>query len=336
MRHPRQASRHDPFHESEPARYRPAFHVRYSVDGHNYDAEDVYDVTNLDSTDKAAAEAVLERFDLGQEYPCWYDPIDHAARCVLVRGYSGWLYLTLLIPLSFIIIGGGRLIYTLLHWNASAERRASRSAKRANRSVRRRIGQNQISPRAGRRQFDQQPRHDARLSPAAGHDDRLGAVRRGRRLRAVEQHRDDLRRDGHQRFRRGQPDWTLAGLVVPVLAVGVFLIVRLARQILMATGVGPTLVEISAHPLGPGEPYDVFLSQSGRVAIRRSSCGWPATSCHLSARNGHPHRNAPCLRGALLRPREFRNPSRAPVREPLPGLRPSHAPCTRFSRTTTK
>ena len=66
---------------------------------------------------------MLDRFEVGEEYPCWYDPID-PHRAVLVRGYSGWLYLSLLIPLSFIVIGGGRLIYTLVHWNSSAERRS--------------------------------------------------------------------------------------------------------------------------------------------------------------------------------------------------------------------
>ncbi len=50
----------------------------------------------------------------------------------MVRGYSGFLYLLLLIPFCFIIIGGGGLAYTLLRWGSSAERRAALRQKAAN------------------------------------------------------------------------------------------------------------------------------------------------------------------------------------------------------------
>ena len=36
------------------------------------------------------------------------------------------------------------------------------------------------------------------------------------------------------------------------------------RQLLVTAGVGPTLVEISDHPLLPGGEYEVFVSQAGR------------------------------------------------------------------------
>jgi hypothetical protein len=37
---------------------------------------------------------------------------------------------------------------------------------------------------------------------------------------------------------------------------------------LITTGVGPTLVEISAHPLEPGGEYELFLSQAGRLTLK--------------------------------------------------------------------
>jgi hypothetical protein len=41
----------------------------------------------------------------------------------------------------------------------------------------------------------------------------------------------------------------------------------LFRQFLIATGLGPTQLEISDHPLLPGRHYDLILSQSGRLTM---------------------------------------------------------------------
>ena len=56
--------------------------------------------------------------------PCWYDPLD-PERVVLVRGYSWWIYLVATVPVIFIFVGAGGIIYTLLHWGKSAEHRAA-------------------------------------------------------------------------------------------------------------------------------------------------------------------------------------------------------------------
>src|SRR5262245_42511224 len=103
--------------------YRPELRIRYTVDGQEYVGEGVYDVTGSYMASREAVETILGEFTVGDEYPCWYDPID-PHRVVLARGYSPWLYVSLLIPLSFSITGGGRLIYTFLHWHSSDERRA--------------------------------------------------------------------------------------------------------------------------------------------------------------------------------------------------------------------
>ena len=39
------------------------------------------------------------------------------------------------------------------------------------------------------------------------------------------------------------------------------------RQLLIASGVGPTQLEISDHPLLPGRRYDLYLSQAGRLTM---------------------------------------------------------------------
>ncbi|OHB68171.1 MAG: hypothetical protein A2V70_19695, partial [Planctomycetes bacterium RBG_13_63_9] len=65
----------------------------------------------------------------------------------------------------------------------------------------------------------------------------------------------------------GRPDWFLTLFVVPFALVGIALIVYFVRQFLVTTGVGPTLVEISDHPLHPGQKCQLFVSQSGRLTL---------------------------------------------------------------------
>lgn len=69
-------------------------------------------------------------------------------------------------------------------------------------------------------------------------------------------------------MRAGRPDWLLTaaaggGIVVGMLAVRYFV-----RQMAIHTGLGPTNVEISHHPLIPGRPYELCVSQAGRVELR--------------------------------------------------------------------
>jgi hypothetical protein len=67
----------------------------------------------------------------------------------------------------------------------------------------------------------------------------------------------------------GEPYWRVTLLfTVPFAAIGVWAIVVLVRQVLVATGIGPTLVEIADHPLTPGGHYRAFVSQSGWVTVK--------------------------------------------------------------------
>lgn len=49
--------------------------------------------------------------------------------------------------------------------------------------------------------------------------------------------------------------------------VGLFLAGYFFRQLLITTGVGQTFVEISDHPLFPGQCYDLLVSQAGRLQM---------------------------------------------------------------------
>ena len=67
---------------------------------------------------------------------------------------------------------------------------------------------------------------------------------------------------------RHSPDWLMMLFTIPFLAVGVALVLVFARHLRHTAGIGPTLVEISDHPLLPGRKYRVFLSQSGNLKLK--------------------------------------------------------------------
>ncbi len=72
------------------------------------------------------AHVQLDQFTIGKTYPCWYDPLNPNV-AVLVRGYSLWFWMLLLVPLGFMLIGGGGLAFTLWHWGRSPEHQAART-----------------------------------------------------------------------------------------------------------------------------------------------------------------------------------------------------------------
>lgn len=61
----------------------------------------------------------------------------------------------------------------------------------------------------------------------------------------------------------------LIGLLLPSGLIGWWLYKKMISRIRASSGVGPTVVEISDHPLHPGENYDLFVSQWGRMQLRR-------------------------------------------------------------------
>jgi hypothetical protein len=247
--------------------YRPDVAVEFEVTGKEY-AATTYDVARAYLSSREKAQEVLDQFEEGKEYPCWYDPLN-PENVVLVRGYSGWTYLLLLIPVSFVAIGGGGLIYTLWHWGTSAERRASLAQRAANIDL-----LNDATAEQG--SFPLIPSDvDWRSSPGTKLAYRLpiGSAP-GWQLFAlfavclvwngitsvfvVVAIRSHL---------QGKPEWLLTVFITPFVLIGIGIIYALVRQILITTGVGPTRVEISQHPLRPGDECELYLSQEGRLTM---------------------------------------------------------------------
>jgi hypothetical protein len=254
--------------------FRPEVKIEYQVHGKTYrpityDIHTAYDQSNSYSSDRDEAEAALQAFVKGRQYPCWYDP-GKPEVAVLVRGYQGWSWLLFLVPLSFVAIGAGGLIYTLSRWGKSAERRAARLQRAQP------LDLFDLDRPGGLKLPSVPDPSDITSSPGTKLAYRLplayspgwallgllaacvlwnGAVSYFA-VAAVHSHL------------AGHPDWLRTLFILPFLAIGAALIFCFVRQLVVATAIGPTLLEISAHPLLPGGEYRLLLSQSGRLDLR--------------------------------------------------------------------
>lgn len=248
------------------ATYRPEFLLRYEVDGETYETWS-YDATKAYSSGLPAKQSILQRYEVGKQYACWYDPRDPET-VVLVRGYTWVAWMMLLLPLTFIAVGGSGVIYHLLSWSTSAERRLALARK---------VTQLELfegSP--GGRELPGVPSEvDLTNSPGTRLAYRLPmAVSPGWALVAMVAACLFwngmvtlflvIAIDSHL---RAEPEWFLTLFILPFVLIGCGLIYFTIQQLLLTTGVGPTLVEISDHPLYPAREYEVFVSQSGRLTM---------------------------------------------------------------------
>jgi hypothetical protein len=81
------------------------------------------------------------------------------------------------------------------------------------------------------------------------------------------------------------PTWFDALWLVPVVLIGLFAIYFAVFAVLDEFGVGPTVLEISDHPLVAGERYVLFLSQSGRLKLNSLRVLLVCEECAASAPN---------------------------------------------------
>ncbi len=201
---------------------------------------------------------------------CWVDP-EEPARVVFARGYTWWMWLLLVLPASFLILGGAGATRAVLQSLTSAERRAAMSQRAARMAP--------FEEVTGRRaQFPSLPPEDMLTdSPGTRLAYRLPAqsapqwALTGILLLclfwngivlwiAVGIFQDDA---------RGASDSSALLVVLPFAVVGVWLAWQFVRKARRMTGIGTTRVEISGHPLLPGQSYRILLSQSGRRHIDR-------------------------------------------------------------------
>ena len=259
----------DPVGDEKGVLFQPKVEIEYEVKGRTYGSVWTYDIHHTSLSTQKEADAAIGRFSKSEACPCWYDPADPNI-AVLVRGYQWWIWPALLIPASFVVIGAGGLVYTALHWGKSAERRAAT-----------------VQSVSAAELFDLPAAADSKYPyiPDGSEITSSPGTRLAYRLPLT--HSPGWTLFGLlaaciawngavsvfvvtvvRSFFAGTPDWPMTLFVLPFLAVGIALVVVFARLLRRAAGIGPTLVEISDHPLLPGNRYRLFLSQSGNLTLK--------------------------------------------------------------------
>ncbi len=184
-------------------------------------------------------------------------------------GLGAWLVLIVLT--SLILIGGTGFVLTILEVGASAERRSALVRRAGDIELIREVRQRG-------REYPTIPR-DANLTNSPG-------VKLTYRLPTLESPGWTLAAAGTtcllclgtlavlvavavHGFQTGSSPWALVAFLVPFTGVTIWLLRYFIGQLLIHTGIGPTSVEISDHPLVPGRQYDVYLVQSGHLKVHR-------------------------------------------------------------------
>lgn len=250
--------------------YAPRFRLQFDLKGRPHRVWARYEINDVHALDRARSVALLDEYRVGDIYPCWYDPSD-PNRVVLRRGYTWFAWTLLLLPVPFIAVGGGGLIFVVWNWGKSAERRAisvQRPASGEPPTSERQPSESAAPPTVpSHADLTDSPGTTMafRLPNATGGWGLFGLFALALGWNAMLALLGALSIDS---LRPTSFDWLTAGIVVSFGIVGLGLCALVGRRLLQAAGVGPTIVEISAHPLYPGGKYEIFVSQSGKLAVR--------------------------------------------------------------------
>ncbi|MEW4451856.1 hypothetical protein AB1L30_04135 [Bremerella sp. JC817] len=212
----------------------------------------------------------LNGYEPGWIYPCWYDPDSPGQSLVLERTPAYGLWVIFLVLNSFIVIGGIGLIYTLLLMGTSVERRSAIANKAKTIEL--------LKDSMPSANFPSIP-NDANLTNSPG-------VRLAFRL-PIEVSPGwwllatlifSLLWSGMAgvffiaalgKHLSGKPDWLLTIISLPTIGIALAAIYQFLHEVTAHTRVGPTGLEISSHPLYPGKEYRVFVTQAGKMKVKR-------------------------------------------------------------------
>ncbi len=248
--------------------FRPEIFIEYELGGTTYQIW-TYDVQTLAGNgflaERRQALRILRSVQPGRSYRIYYDP-ENPAKAVLVRGIPWWIWVVGLVPISFLLLGIAGLTYLGLFggWlgavlNREPLRRRRPDGDSPNGTLLATL------PKAITPQESPGTRLAVRLPVSSGGLWTLGAFGAGcllwNGLSVM------LAGFAIQGVVRGRPDWVYVGFVAALLAVGIFWAVWWLRQVWAQTMVGPTVLEVSQQPFLPGQEYQLFISQSGRLKL---------------------------------------------------------------------
>ena len=251
--------------EEDVSLWQPTITYRYRANGSTYIGRD-YDLLDSRYPSRKKAEAIKDRYKLGKKYPCWYDPLDPGT-AVLFSG-NPLAYWLLLVPVAFLAIGVGGLGYTLWQFTASRERRAAMAQNTASREL--------FEDDTGAKKFPAIPRiEDVSGSPGTTLAFRLPiAARLGWQLFAIGVGTACWNAIvalfvilAIDKIMTGEADWILLVALFPFVMAGVWLVVHLVRLFWKMSGIGPTRIEISSHPVRPGGEYTLLVVQTGNMIL---------------------------------------------------------------------
>jgi hypothetical protein len=250
------------------------YHLATRPDGDLLTARSDYEIVAVHSRsqqhwERPYVEEILAQFPVGSEHDSWYDP-RHPDTIVLMQAYTWSAWLMLLLPVAFITIGGGGLIFVVLTWGKSTERLSAGSQRPSG------LDLFQTPSRGGpAAQFPFVPDPDElgdspgtllahRLPPAKAEWRLFAAVAFCLFWNSLVAF---FLTSAIQDIRDGDPDWWMIAFVTPCLIIGLGSIAYVGRLLLIAGGVGPTIVEVSDYPLTLGGEYELALTQTGRLHI---------------------------------------------------------------------
>lgn len=196
------------------------------------------------------------------------DQLLHPTPGLLTPGFGFWVLVLALA--SIVVIGGGGVVFTVMQVGTSAERRSALAKQAANIE----LLADAIAPSTGlpgipagenlinspgvtlayRLPISQSPA--GRLFAAMILFLVLTAISAVMAMIAIQEHL------------ASRSDWFLTSFVCVLVLLDAWATQMFLRQLWQHTRIGPTCVEISHHPLRPGEEYAIFLSQQGRVLLQ--------------------------------------------------------------------
>lgn len=297
--------------------YRPELTIRYDVNGESYE-QTTYDILRWYSISRAEQQALLDEFTVGETYPAWYDPAQ-PEQVVLVRGYSWWLWLALLIPVALILFGALRMASEFLRWNSSPERLSQRRLLVPGSSTTEVIAGN---PGV---EFPSLPRDDNITNSPGTHLAYRLPINISSWVMLAAVFGVTLFWNGTwlvfaviciRDWTNGQGSWFLTLFLVPFSLIGVLMLGLLVRAAWITLGVGPTHVEISKHPWRAGGEYEIWFSQSGKLTLKHFIVELVCEES-VTYRQGTDTRTERCIvhRQPLFERRDFVIPDAAPLEE---------------------